>query len=587
MKSLAWAAVVMIVGGVAAAGAPPPAQPAAPSIGALIRQLGDADYPVRQKAHDELARLRYEAFDPLMAATSDDDLEIAARARALLKLLRAEWLADDDAPEARKFLRDYESDDARARQARMKSLAELPEGKGTAALCRLVRFESSLRLSKAAAAALLTARIAAPPPDAATAETVRTILKECRRPGAAWLLAWTRLGAEPDAVMAEWDRFAADEQALPRSERDSAGRDVAVSLIQFQIVRLKQLGKSDDAVMAAARPLVEIESVSVQRQQVLLEWLIDQKLWNVVDEVAERFAASFTDSSSLYKLAQAYAGQHKEDLAEAFAGRAFRLARNKNDMNSLNQHFTAGLRLWQWGQFSWARREFEFVIGREDGPPAANDPMRGIRQMAQTKLAEMLHDQGQDLEAATVLQEPAADPQQRLAGRPANMACRMNYYLACHWATKSDAARQREFLDKALDSAGITDVDVLAACHALPGQTAEYRDKIAQRVRQAAENLRTMANRSSNDPNSRVMLARLLAGTGGDLDEALYLAQRAVALNPKFDGCHAALAAVYAARGDWANAVASQVKAAEAAPYSGLVQRQLDLYGKKLREKKP
>ena len=49
----------------------------------------------------------------------------------------------------------------------MQALAALPDGQGIAALCRLVRFEKSSALSKAAAVALLGSQPAADPPDAA------------------------------------------------------------------------------------------------------------------------------------------------------------------------------------------------------------------------------------------------------------------------------------------------------------------------------------------------------------------------------------------------------------------------------------
>ena len=158
--------------------APPAAREPAPAekIDKLIRQLGDKDYYVRQRAQDELARLGFEAFEALAAATTDPDPEIASRAKYLLRLMRMEWTSENDPPEVKRYLRDYESLDARARQARMQVLAGLPKGQGTAALCRLVRFEKSSLLSKTAAVALLL-QDRDSPPDAATVETIRKALR--------------------------------------------------------------------------------------------------------------------------------------------------------------------------------------------------------------------------------------------------------------------------------------------------------------------------------------------------------------------------------------------------------------------------
>src|SRR6516225_3843334 len=57
-------------------------------ISALIRQLGDEQYSVRQQAQEELARLGAEAFDALVTAELNDDVEIAARAAYLVHLIR-------------------------------------------------------------------------------------------------------------------------------------------------------------------------------------------------------------------------------------------------------------------------------------------------------------------------------------------------------------------------------------------------------------------------------------------------------------------------------------------------------------------
>jgi hypothetical protein len=48
-------------------------------INRLIKQLGDKDYYVRQRAQDELARLGFEAFDALGAATTNVSPETATQ----------------------------------------------------------------------------------------------------------------------------------------------------------------------------------------------------------------------------------------------------------------------------------------------------------------------------------------------------------------------------------------------------------------------------------------------------------------------------------------------------------------------------
>ncbi len=208
---------------VAAIEEPKPASPApkAPAsserIAKLVRQLGDKDYYVRQRAQDELASLGLDAIEALEVATTDEDAEIAARARYLLRLMRVEWTMESDPPEVKKCLRDYESLDARSREARMRTLAGLPDAKGVAALCRLVRFDKSSQLSKTAATALLLRGKTANPPCPAAIEIVHKSLQGCKRPGAVWLLTWTRLAADPQAAMA----------AVAKARRCRVGRAAA------------------------------------------------------------------------------------------------------------------------------------------------------------------------------------------------------------------------------------------------------------------------------------------------------------------------------------------------------------------------
>ena len=190
---VALALVVVVAGRMTAAEPPKPdSQPAskkpvaAARIDRLVKQLGDKDYYVRQRAQDGLARLGFAAFDALSAATTNEDLEIASRAKYLLRLMRVEWTAETDPPEVKTCLHGYEFEDERSRESKMTALAALPDGKGIAALCRLMRFENSSRLSKIAAVTLLGSQPAAEPPNAAVVAIVRKSLTGCKRPGAVW-----------------------------------------------------------------------------------------------------------------------------------------------------------------------------------------------------------------------------------------------------------------------------------------------------------------------------------------------------------------------------------------------------------------
>ena len=94
---------------------------------------------------------------------------------------------------------------------------------------------------------------------------------------------------------------------------------------------LKKLGKNDEA-MAAIRQLVDLEPGDSESVAELLDWLIDQKAWKVVDRLTERFAPRFAaEPVLLYSLAQACAERGEKKRSEETALRALRLHPGKQD----------------------------------------------------------------------------------------------------------------------------------------------------------------------------------------------------------------------------------------------------------------
>src|SRR5690606_38654948 len=71
------------------------------------------------------------------------------------ELITVGWTRDDDPPQVRQLLRDYGELAEDNRRERVGNLASLPADSGLAALCRIVRFEHSPLVSKAAALAIL------------------------------------------------------------------------------------------------------------------------------------------------------------------------------------------------------------------------------------------------------------------------------------------------------------------------------------------------------------------------------------------------------------------------------------------------
>ena len=564
-----------------------PASKAAASperIDKLIRELGNKDYYVRQRAQDELARMGFDAIEALDAATADDDLEVAYRAKYLLRLMRVEWTTEGDSAEVKNCLRNYENMDGRSRIVRMQMLARLPDSKGVAALCRLVRFEKSSLLSKTAATILLFPGRTAEPPSPAAVEIVRKSLPNSKRPGAVWLWAWTRLASDPKTAMPEWAKLIDAEMSLLQQTPEESSVEIVARLTRFQVAWLKKMGKSDEALVAIRR-LVALSQDDTQSMTELLAWLIEQKAWKAVDELAQRFAGRFaSEPVLLYMLAQAYGERGEKERSKATAQRAFRLYPGKQDQQ-LAHHYTVAQQLRTRGQFDWARREYEYVIaqGGEEEQLAAN---------ARILLARMLHEQMQDFDAATVLEKLVAGLDSGKVQESSLYNCQAkemrslrHYCSACYWASKNDVARQRAALDKALE-ADPEDLDSLIACYRLPGQSAEFHAKTVNSIKDLAVKLHDAISADPRNPFMYNQYAWLVGNTEGDLDEAVRCSLKSVELRPEEGSYYDTLGHAYFGKGDYENAVKYQTRAVELERYSGIIRYKLEVFRKKLEEKK-
>jgi tetratricopeptide (TPR) repeat protein len=587
---LKWIALVLAAGAFFSVGVPAPAtqepqrqtEQTAKRIDRLIEQLGDKDYFIRQQAEAELAKLSFEAFDALSAATTHEDLEIAARARHLLRLMRVQWTTDDDPAEVKMLLRDYEVLSNADKVLRMRRLAALPKGAGIPALCRLVRYERPAVLSKQAAVELLSGP-AAEVPDKALGELLRKHLGSSRRPGAIWLVSWLRLREDAQAAISQWTKLVDAEYSLLGQSSAETSPDIVAKLVRLQVQWLKRLQRSDE-VVAAMHRLVDLETGNPQTLAELLRWLIEQQAWESVDKLAGRFPAQFARNPLLlYTVAQAQGEKGRKDQAEQTAQRALALNPG-NDPRQLITHYQVAQALWERGMLGWAQREFRHVI---DSTTSVNE----FTMEASRLLGELLHDQGEELPAAEVLDALVQSAQKQpvlapvIRTRLPAIRSRMNYFYACHFQGRNDRAKQRQYLDQAT-AADPTDVDVLIARYRLPDQTAEYREETLRLIKQAAEKFRREVAHSPDNVTPYNQFAWLVANTEGDLEAAREFSERSIQLSPDSGGFYDTLAHVYFAKGDYQNAVETQTRAAQMEPHSKLIARQLEVFRKKLSETK-
>lgn len=550
----------------------------------LIEQLGASEYHARQKAQSELAAMGFAAFEALSEAETHEDLEIATRARYLMRLMRIQWSTEGDPVPVREILEDYEFQDSENRLLRMRRLAALPDEAGIPALCRLVRFERSAVLSKRAAIELLGRYDPEEPLPEAVSATIKKHLGTSGRTAANWLRTTLRFRNDPEAAVEYLAELIESEKELMRASPEESQTQIISALIRLQVNWLKSLDRQEDAI-AAMRTLIAWEDGDSETLDELVQWLIEQEAWQAVGEVAERFSVRFEREPNLrYVLAQAYLEQGKKALAEKTAQEAFELLPG-NRPERLVAHLITAYGLKERGMFAWADREYRHVL-------ANSAPGHSYTMTAYYGLSEMLHDQAEDLEAADVLREAVEKIEKHLPGRGdyggrslEQLRARMYFFYACHWLEEKDLVKQREYLDKAL-AADPHDIDVLIACYRLDNVTDEFEEKIKGLIAEAAEDLQQEISVAPDEAAPYNQYAWLIANTEGDYDRALKYSKRSLELSPDNGGFYDTLARCYYAKKEYARAVQTQTRAVELEPHSGQIRRQLALFEEKLTQHK-
>jgi tetratricopeptide (TPR) repeat protein len=558
-------------------------------ISQLIEQLGAPQYPVRQRAQEELLEIGFDAFDLLCEAEDSDDPEIAVQAGYLVRSIRVGWTTPDDPRAIQAILGDYEAQADERRLVRIKQLAELPNGQGLEWLCRLVRFEASPVLSKHAALAIMEQK--SPADDSNWKERAGTItrhMERSRRPAAAWLRSHLRAHDDPAGALANWNELTQVEmQQLETHPQETSSRIVTELLLE-KVALLDRLGRPDD-VNAVMHEMVLCERGDSQSLGKLVVWLAQRKAWNVIDEVATRFAATFDlDAMLLYTLCEARRVQGNDALAEETADKALKLGGD----NPL-EHLDVARQLLERGFTEWSDRELSRVIAL--GPVSSPASIQ-----ARLLLSDSLHDRLRDREAAERLKElmEAIDGDSNIQQQVKLLLqqndksvdflrARMYFYFACAAGQEDDKDAQRDYLDKAIEEEP-ADLDVIIALYRLHDEDEVRQQRISNLINGVADECRDRMEEYPDDPVYYNELAWLVANTEGDFDEAIRLSHKSVELVRAEAASDAdfkrlgqyldTLAHCYFAKQDYATAVKYQTEAAKLDPHTQAISRQLDVF---------
>jgi tetratricopeptide (TPR) repeat protein len=552
----------------------------------LIEQLGDAQFAVRQRAQEQLVKLGFAAFDALVEAEQHDDPEVAMQAGYLVRQIRAGWTTDSDPRQIQEILKDYEIQNDERRLAKIKELADLPDDAGLKWLCRLVRFEKSPLLSKQTALAIMEH----PPVDEAgwnrRAELIHSELDRARRPAARWLETELTAHKDPAAALQRWTEFTVAEQQVLRKQPQDTSSPVVIALLKREVELLDKLGRADQT-SAVIKQMVLAERGDSASLGDLIEWIVKRKAWDALDQVAERFAASFeVDATLTYLLCEARLAQGKPKLAEQMAEQALKI-----HGDSQQDHVLLATRLGDRGLPRWADREWQYAI--QLGPAGTQWDI-----IARKLLANSYHDRREDAAAGKLLQEllEKADKDNAIMQRVRtaqqqqydtsinSLRSDMYFYLACQAATDGDAQRQRALLEDSL-AQNRTNIEALIALYQITAGDPKKRAELMDWSKEFIDLCRSRIDDEPENPTFYNQIAWLIANTAGNQDEAVELARKAVDLakaqgDPplRLGGLYDTLSHAYFAKGDYASAVKTQEEAARLDPHTQSIRRALDQF---------
>jgi hypothetical protein len=564
------------------------AEPTVAEIDALVTQLGDPDYAVRETASQRLSEFGAQAADALLTAAEVSlDLEVALRARWLAESLPITVVGD--AAEAVALLERYGSLAFDERVRVMHRLLRLDDDAGIEPLARIVRLERTAAGSRIAAALLVREWQPDDPYWPGIASRAAAGLGASRRPAARYLRALI----EASRARAPAERAAALDTAVAAAAglTGSDGGDEAVGLaggerlgiartgriFSRNLAELLARGGRRDAALERARLLFATAADEAEPDQQLaddLQWLAAHGLPEAVDLVADRLADPAVSPLLAYAAAVAWKARGEAGAAEQATNLAATADRRLAELASLADRLQAAILLARWGAEDWALAEYR---------AAGADPDARLAQRAlvATLGAEFLHDRQRDAEAAALLRQVLEPPSDELAEAlmqlerdPRAVRSRMLFFEAL---AAAEPRERRRLLEESVRQYS-KDVDTLIAVYQLPDNTPAQRAEAAARVARAAEGIEEEIRALPDDSNAKNEYAWLVANTEGDVAKATRYSR--LSLEASFDSASYldTLAHCQAAGGDLDRAVRTQWLAVRQEPHSLLVRRNYERF---------
>jgi len=325
----------------------------------LIEQLGATEYATREKAQAELANLGLDAFEALFEAQHHRDLEIATRARFLIRGMNVRFYKDGDPAEVKRLLRNYNEGSIDQRRPLIDKLLSIQDPAVLPVICRLVRYESDLMLSKYAAVGLMAREPKLNDAERAErAAAIRAATVQGKRAATAWLRTYATTLEDPAAAIPKWRELIAEEIDLRERASDQTSEKICIDLLRYEVGLLKKLGQQEQANAEIDRVIALTgKSPQLPQMEELTGWLVAQEAWDKVLQFYGAQQETFAESPPLlYRVAQAQRKLNREDEAKVTAKQALGIK-----PESYEEHLITAIKLKESGLFDWAQQEFELV----------------------------------------------------------------------------------------------------------------------------------------------------------------------------------------------------------------------------------
>ena len=561
-------------------------------IGVLIEQLGNDDFTTREVAQGKLLEQGLYAFDKLHLAQHHDDIEISKRAMFLIGSIRIPWTVRTDGPEVRVILSGYADKNSEDRKSHMQRLAALNDYLGIAALSRMVRYESSNRLSRFAALLIMNQVV---PTDVTRSKELVTELEglhsESSRVGARWVQAYALSLKSPQKSVDAWDKITRDEEVLLATFPNQSSRRLLRNLLRWQFQLLQGVGDTAAAAHVARR---SVNLLDGSREQLIeaIDWFASQESWEYAGLIEERFPIEFGELPELlYRLAEAHLYAENQELAAQAVRRA--IAIKPEDIVA---HTTMAVWLTRHHFYDWAIAEYQQCTEQ-----ATVESDMGVR--VRIILAELFHDLTRDVEAAEALagviknrdNNAVVMAVKRFYPSFAALESRYIYYQASAAAKREDFSQQKILLEKAL-SLDRYDGDVLIAAFKYAQTDDKWRQDTLANIAAAAEHYAKEADqlekkiKTTLDRTAKVQMAYELAraynqyawvvgNTVGDFEQAIKFSRKSLDLRGwELSGYLDTLGHAYYGAGKFKEAVLWQSKAVELDPASQAMSRKLKVF---------